>query len=159
MIRNESGEKSMPLTTEATSVAAGAEQPETWYEEFYAALEAKDISVLDRLCTPDTRVQFANHEPSEGRAAVREVMLHFWSTIERMHHRFTNVFEVGDQALLEADVTYTRLDGSSVVIKCATVMRRRDGLVADQHIYIDLTPLTQSASGPDTHPSGEGEPA
>jgi ketosteroid isomerase-like protein len=149
----------MSLTTEATPSAASAQPTKNWYEEFYAALDAKDISVVDRLCTPDTRVQFANHEPCEGRAAVREVMLHFWSTIERMQHRFTNVFEVDDQALLEADVTYTRLDGSSVVIKAGTVIRHRDGLVADQHIYVDLTPLTHGASSPETQPSGEGEPA
>jgi hypothetical protein len=90
----------MSLTTEATPSAAVAEPTNTWYQEFYEALDAKDISVVDRLCTPDTRVQFANHEPCEGRAAVREVLLHFWSTIERMQHRFTNVFEVDDQALL-----------------------------------------------------------
>jgi ketosteroid isomerase-like protein len=158
MVRNVSGEETMSLTTEATPSAAVAEPTKTWYEEFYAALDGKDISVLDRLCTPDTRVQFANHEPCEGRAAVREVMLHFWSTIERMQHRFTNVFEVDDQALLEADVTYTRLDGSSVVIKVATVLRRRDGLVADQRIYIDLTPLFQGAPGPETQ-AVEGETA
>jgi ketosteroid isomerase-like protein len=119
----------------------------TWYEEFYAAMDAKDIEAVGRMCTADTRVQFANHEPVAGREAVRDVMLQFWGTIERMQHRFTNVFEAGDQALLEADVTYTRLDGSSVVIKAGTVIRRRDGLVADQHIYVDLTPLFQPAPG------------
>jgi ketosteroid isomerase-like protein len=149
----------MSLTTEATPAAAIAQPAKTWYEKFYAALDGKDISVLDRLCTPDTRVQFANHEPCEGRMAVREVMLHFWSTIERMEHRFTNVFEVDDQALLEADVTYTRLDGSSVVIKAGTVIRRRDGLVADQRIYVDLTPLTEGASATEARQSGEGETA
>jgi ketosteroid isomerase-like protein len=149
----------MSLTTEAAGSATGTQPTMTWYEEFYAALDAKDIGILDRLCTPDTRVQFANHEPVEGRAAVREVMLHFWSTIERMQHRFTNVFERDDQALLEADVTYTRLDGSSVVIKAGTVIRRRDGLVADQHIYVDLAPLHAGAAGSGAAQAGEGETA
>lgn len=141
----------MSLTSEAAGVVGDAGRKMTWYEEFFAALDAKDITVLDRLCTPDTRVQFANHEPVEGRDAVRQVMLHFWSTIGGMSHEFTNAFEVGDQTLLESDVTYTRLDGSSVVIKAGTVVRRRDGLVADQHIYVDLAPLTQG--GPETSPT------
>jgi ketosteroid isomerase-like protein len=136
----------MSLTSEASGLVGDPDPNMTWYEEFFAALDAKDISVLDRLCTPDTRVQFANHEPVQGREAVREVMLHFWSTIGGMSHEFTNAFEAGDQTLLESDVTYTRLDGSSVVIKAGTVVRRRDGLVADQRIYVDLAPLTEGES-------------
>ena len=145
----------MSLTSEAAGRVGGADRKTTWYEEFFAALDAKDITVLDRLCTPDTRVQFANHEPVEGRHAVREAMLHFWSTIGGMSHEFTNAFEVGDQTLLESDVTYTRLDGSSVVIKAGTVVRRRDGLVADQHIYVDLAPLAQE--GPEAAPAERQE--
>lgn len=138
----------MSLTSEAAGLVGEADRKMTWYEEFFGALDAKDITVLDRSCTPDTRVQFANHEPVEGRDAVREVMLHFWSTIGGMSHEFTNAFESGDQTLLESDVTYTRLDGSSVVIKAGTVVRRRDGLVADQRIYVDLAPLTHGTSEP-----------
>jgi ketosteroid isomerase-like protein len=131
----------MAPTTEATSPAAGLESTLPWYEEFYGAMEAKDIDTVCGMCTEDTRVQFANHEPVTGRDAVREVMLHFWGTIGRMHHRFTHVLESGDHAALEADVTYTRLDGSSVVIKSGTVIRRQEGLIADQRIYVDLAPL------------------
>jgi ketosteroid isomerase-like protein len=131
----------MAATTQEPGQGRGADVM-TWYERFYGALDAKDIDTVASLCTPDTRVQFANHEPVHGMDAVRTTMLHFWSTIERMDHRFTNVFESGDQALLEADVTYTRLDGSTVVIKAGTVIRREGGLVADQRIYVDLTPLT-----------------
>jgi hypothetical protein len=86
-------------------------------------------------------MQFANETPVQGRTAVREVMAGFWATVAGMHHAFTNVFEDGDQTLIEADVTYTRLDGSTVLIKTGTVIRRRSGLVADQHVYVDLAPL------------------
>jgi ketosteroid isomerase-like protein len=137
----------MAPITEATSPAAGAEPALPWYEEFYGAMEAKDIDTVCGMCTEDTRVQFANHEPVTGREVVREVMLHFWGTIERMHHGFTHVLESDDQAVLEADVTYTRLDGSSVVLKSGTVIRRQDGLIADQRIYVDLAPLFAGAEG------------
>jgi len=136
----------MAPITEATSHVAGAGPALPWYETFYGAMEAKDIDAVCGMCTEDTRVQFANHETVTGRDAVKEVMLHFWGTIERMHHGFTHVLESGDQAVLEADVTYTRLDGSSVVIKSGTVIRRQDGLIADQRIYVDLTPLFAGAA-------------
>jgi ketosteroid isomerase-like protein len=137
----------MAPTTEAISPASSAEPKQPWYEEFYGAMEAKDIDIVCGMCTADTRVQFANHEPVTGRDAVRQVMLHFWGTIERMHHGFTHVLESGDQAVLEADVTYTRLDGSSVVIKSGTVIRWQDGLIADQRIYVDLAPLFAGGEG------------
>lgn len=113
----------------------------TWYEEFYASLEAKDITVLDRLCTPDTIIRLANHEPAEGREAVRATTLHFWSMIGSMRHTFTNVVEDGDNAILEAIVTYTAHDGRTVDVLCATAIDRREGLIAAQRIYIDLAPL------------------
>jgi ketosteroid isomerase-like protein len=150
----------MPSTTEATSPGAGAESTLPWYEEFYGAMEAKDIDTVCGMCTEDTRVQFANHEPVSGRHAVREVMLHFWGSIERMHHGFTHVLESGDQATLEADVTYTRLDGSLVVIKSGTVIRRQDGLIADQRIYVDLSPLFAGSADPEqAEQAGEGAAA
>ena len=137
----------MAPSTEATRPVAAAGPTLLWYEQFYGAMEAKDIDTVCGMCTQDTRVQFANHEPVAGREAVRAVMLHFWGTIERMHHGFTHVLESDDQAVLEADVTYTRLDGSSVVIKSGTVIRRQDGLIADQRIYVDLAPLFADAEG------------
>lgn len=145
----------MAPTTEATDAAVAATPALPWYEQFYGAMEVKDIDAVCSMCTPDTRVQFANHEPVTGRDAVREVMLHFWGTIERMHHGFTHVQESGDLATLEADVTYTRLDGSSVVIKSGTVIRRQDGLIADQRIYVDLAPLFAGSD----ETAGDGAPA
>jgi ketosteroid isomerase-like protein len=115
--------------------------PRTWYEDFYAGVDAMDPTVFDRLCTPDTRVQMANHDVVVGREAVKEAIGHFWSTISGMRHTFRKVLEAGDDTLLEADVLYTRLDGSQVVVRVATVIERRDGLVHQQRIYADLSPL------------------
>jgi hypothetical protein len=104
-----------------------------------------DVTVFDRACTPDTRVQLANHDVVVGREAVKRTLGEFWSTISGMEHTFRNVIEVGDEALLEADVRYTRLDGSAVVVRVATVIERRDGLVHEQRIYADLGPLHANA--------------
>ena len=113
----------------------------TWYEEFYAGLDAKDSSVVDRLCTPDTTFRMANHDIDKGRDAVRAGSEHFFTMIGGMRHRFVKVVEQGDSAYLEAIVDYTRLDGSQVSIPVSTAIDRRDGLIAAQRVYLDLTPL------------------
>ena len=113
----------------------------TWYEEFYGGLDAKDITVVDRLCTPDTTLRMANHDIDEGRDAVRAGAAHFFTMIGGMRHRFVKVVEQGDSAYLEAIVDYTRLDGSQVSIPVSTAIDRRDGLIAAQRVYLDLAPL------------------
>ena len=113
----------------------------SWIEELYAAIDARDITFVDRLCTPDTIVRFANHPPAEGRDQVRGALTHVWGTIGGLHHNIEQVTEEGERAVVEAVIDYTRLDGSVVSIPAATVIERRDGLVASQRIYIDMSPL------------------
>lgn len=128
-------------TEEGVQPGTGSSGGRTWYEEFYADLDSKDLTVVDRLCTPDTTMRFANHPMDVGRDAVRSSMEHFFGLISGMRHTFVTVFEHGDQAVLEAMVQYTRLDGSTVDIPVSTSIDRRDGLVAAQRVYIDLAPL------------------
>lgn len=121
-------------------VSGSGGQP-TWYEEFYAGLDTKDLTVVDRLCTSDTTFRMANHPMDIGRDAVRAGTRHFFTMIGGMRHRFVKVLEDNDSAYLEAVVTYTRLDGSTVDISVCTAIDRRDGLIASQRVYIDLNPL------------------
>ena len=113
----------------------------TWWEELYASVDAMDLGFVDRLCTPDTTVRFANHEPDVGRDAVKAALAGFWATIAAMQHSFVHVIDGGDRAVIEASVRYTRHDGTSVAIPVATVIEREDGLISAQRVYIDLTPL------------------
>jgi len=113
----------------------------TWYEEFYAGLDAMDVSTFDRFCTDDTTVTFANHPTDVGREAAKASISHFWSLIGGMRHTFTRFIEDGDAAVLEAICTYTRKDGTTVDIPVATAIDRKDGRIAAQRIYIDLQPL------------------
>jgi ketosteroid isomerase-like protein len=113
----------------------------TWYEEFYAAVDAMDAGAVTRQCTPDTTLRFANHPSAQGREQVRAALEQVWSTLGGLHHTITTVTEQGARAVVEAMVDYTRLDGSVVSIPAATAIERRDGLVAGQWVYVDVTPL------------------
>jgi ketosteroid isomerase-like protein len=136
-----------PMASKPQAIGSSDERAtaRAWYQDFYAGVDAMDVTVFDRACTPDTRVQLANHDVVVGREAVKRALGEFWSTISGMEHTFRNVIEVGDETLLEADVRYTRLDGSAVVVRVATVIERRDGLVHEQRIYADLGPLHADA--------------
>jgi len=117
----------------------------TWYEEFYAHVDAMDTARMAQMCTVDTTVTFANHPPAVGIEEVTGALTRLWSNLAALHHRFVEVIEDGDRAVIEAIVDYTRLDGTTVSIPAATVVLRRDGLIASQRIYIDVAPLFDSA--------------
>ena len=113
----------------------------TWYEEFYAAVDAMDADGVTQQCTPDTTLRFANHPPAQGQEQVRAALEQLWGTLNGLHHTITAVTEQGDRAVLEAVVDYVRMDGSVVSIPVATAIERRDGQVAGQRVYIDAAPL------------------
>jgi ketosteroid isomerase-like protein len=118
-----------------------------WYEEFHAAVDAMDADALGARCTPDTRVQMANHPPAVGSESVLEAPSGFRSTIRGMRHELRLVLEEGDAACIEAVVHHTRKDGSEVAIPAVTMSRRDGELVAEQRIHIDLAPLTEGTAG------------
>lgn len=120
----------------------------TWYEDFYAGVDAMDAARVARMCTADTTVTFANHPPAVGVKAVTAALQQLWSTLNGMQHRFVDVIEDGDRAVLEAIVDYTLPDGRTVSIPAATAILRRDGLIASQRVYIDLAPLFERSEVP-----------
>jgi hypothetical protein len=43
--------------------------------------------------------------------------------------------------MIEAEVTYTRLDERQVTVPVVTIYRRGDALIDDYRIFIDLAPV------------------
>ena len=119
----------------------------TWYETFYARVDAMDIAGIEALCTFDTALRFANLPEVRGRAAVREALGHAWEPLAGLSHEFVQVLESDDHAIVEAIVHYTLRDGRTVAIPSATAIDRRDGLVAAQRIHIDMGPLLATLQG------------
>ena len=48
---------------------------------------------------------------------------------------------IGPATIVEADVTYTRLDGSTVTVPVVTIYRSRGGRIDDYRVFIDLAPV------------------
>ena len=120
----------------------------SWYEEFYARVDAMDIDAMEELCTPDTVLRFANGPEARGRAAMREALGHAWAPLQGLRHEIVEVTESGDTAVVEAVVHYSLRDGGTVSVPSATAVQRRDGLVAAQRVYMDLAPLREALQAP-----------
>lgn len=114
-----------------------------WIFDYYVAADSLDLERLLELHTDDTRLSFANAPVVEGKDGFRAAIGGLFSTIKGMSHRLTGAWSLHDGrvGIAELLVTYTRLDGSEVVIKACTVIRRRGGLVSDLRIHGDFTTL------------------
>lgn len=131
-----------------------------WLREFYDHVDRGGLDAVAELVTDDLEFRIANSPAIRGREAVIEAERAFLTTIAAHTHEFVEVFNDGDTTVLEAVVTYTRLDGTALDVPCATVLRRRGDLVASIHVYLDDCAVFASPSRtPRSDTAGAGAPA
>jgi ketosteroid isomerase-like protein len=107
----------------------------------FAAIDALDADKFVAHLTPDAVFRFGNGDPMTGRAAVKEAVNGFFSTIDGMTHRIKNVWEQGDTTIVQLDIDYHRKDGKTVTVPNADILTYDGDLVRDWQIYIDLAPV------------------
>jgi hypothetical protein len=81
-----------------------------------------------------------------GREQVEESVAGFFALIGGLHHEIIGVWsgtwEGGEVTSVEAEVTYTRKDGSRTQPLPVTSTLRRDGdQIKDYRIFMDVAPL------------------
>jgi ketosteroid isomerase-like protein len=107
----------------------------------FADIDAFDPDKFVARLTPDAKFRFGNADPVTGRAAVKEGVTGFFSTIDGLTHHILNVYEFGDTVIVQIDVEYLRKDGKSVTVPNADILVFDGDLVRDWQIYIDVTPV------------------
>ena len=85
----------------------------------FAAIDRKDSTVFVGYLTDDAVFRFGSAPAVRGRDAIREAVDGFF----------------------EGEVTYTRLDGTSVTLPFADVFEYEGDQIAEYKIYIDIAPL------------------
>ena len=109
---------------------------------------ALDADALSELWHPEGSFQIGAMPRVAGRASVRAFFGQFFSSglFTKIEHEMRHVWNLPDALIYEADVTYTRPDGSTLRVPYTNVVRYRDGLFSDYRVYIDTMPLTNPAS-------------
>jgi hypothetical protein len=134
---DEKGREAMPLN------AADQTGSNSWIYDYFRAADSLDMKRLLDQHTDDVKLTFANYPTMDGKGAYAEVIGGVWSKLKGMSHSLTGAWSVNDDqvGIAEAIVMYTRKDDSVYTIKACTVLRRRDGKVADIRIHADATQL------------------
>lgn len=113
----------------------------SWVHDYYHTVDTMNMDAYLAYHTDDVRLRFANNPTAEGKAAVAGGLHHLWEALSSLKHDFTEIWEVDNVAIVEANITYVRKDGHTVVLPCVTVLRRQGDLVDDVRINMDLSPL------------------
>ena len=120
--------------------------PDGWIERLFASIDRKDAEGFSAFLTGDARFVFGNQPAVQGREAVRDAVAGFFESIAGLQHRIERVWEHSDSVVCHGEVTYRRLDGSSVTLPFADIFDLQDNLVSDYRIFMDVTPLFADAA-------------
>ena len=109
--------------------------------QLFADIDAMAPDAFAQHLAEDAVMRFGNADPVHGRDAIRDVWGGFCAGIDGVSHAVVEQWAVGEATIVEADVTYTRKDGSQVTVPVVTIYRAPGELIADYRVFIDLAPL------------------
>ena len=89
----------------------------------------------------DALYRFANAPIIRGRQAIRDAAANFRQRVRGVSHAMKGLWEAGDTVVCEMEMTYTRLDGTQVIVPCCDVFRVNAETIQEMRIYIDATPV------------------
>ena len=127
-----------------------------WVEQTYEALDAKDVDAFVAQLTPGATVRVGNGDPVAGRVAIRDAYGQFFGAIGSVSHAFTSQLRVDDTLVIEEIVTFTRRDGTAVVLPAATICELTEGKADRMQTYIDMSTLFPRDEVPSLCRAGEG---
>jgi ketosteroid isomerase-like protein len=113
----------------------------SWWTSLFEVVDTKNTEAFLDLLTPDAEFRFANARSACGRAAIGESVGGFFQAIGSSAHTVNRTWQDNDSAVCEGEVTYTRLDGSTLTVPFANVFYLRNGLIARYLIFADVSEL------------------
>jgi uncharacterized protein (TIGR02246 family) len=112
-----------------------------WVKKLFAAIDSKDADAFVGFLTEDAVFRFGNAAPVSGKAAIREMLVGFFTSIRALRHEVTDAWTLPDVVVAIGQVTYTRHDGSTLSVPFADVFKMQKGLTREYLIYVDASRL------------------
>ena len=112
-----------------------------WIRDLFRCLDAKDCNGWLEFLAPDARFRFGNAAVVQGRDAIGEAVTAFFTSISALRHDLEDTWWHPDTVICHGQVTYQRLDGSTLRIPFANVFKLDANLVRDYLIFADTSEL------------------
>ena len=120
-----------------------------WIDRVFQSIDAMDAEAFSDFITEDGSFRYGSGPAVEGRAAIREYVAGFFSTLKSIRHRLIGTWEVEDGAIVivQGEVTYTLPNDAEVPVPFLNLFRMDGDHVRDYLVYADPTPMAEAASG------------
>ena len=112
-----------------------------WITRVYEAVDRKDIERYVQFFTEDCSFRFGNNPAVQGKNGIRQALQQFFPAIKGLKHDNVATWSPSGFEMVEAWVTYTRHDNSTVRVPAVTIYRMQGNLAKDCRIFVDLAPL------------------
>ena len=129
--------------------------------DLFRAIDSMDARTFAEAFTEEGTFRFGNSEPVAGRQQVQQSVSEFFSLIGGLSHNITGVWsgvwERGEVKSVEAEVTFTRRDGSwTQPLPVTSTLRMEEGRISDYAVFMDVSPPVRRArlSGTELNRSG-----
>jgi hypothetical protein len=114
---------------------------EHWLRDFFRALEELDPDELLPYFDETACLRLGEGSPVVGKVDIRRAIVRFFETLRGMHYEHVGFWITEGSAVLEAEVTYTRRDGSTVTLPTASILRFEHRQVTDYHVLSEPAQL------------------
>ncbi len=110
--------------------------------DLFATVDSMDVGKIMSLFAADARIVFGNGQPMVGTDEIRAGITAFYDTIAGLHHGIVHEWNVGDDAIVEFEVSYDRKDRQQVTIPCVTIFHTdAAGKIDNYRVYFDVAPI------------------
>jgi hypothetical protein len=135
-----------PGTLTTDRGAMGVTAVDQWVVDFYGVVDSMDAAAVAEAFSSEGTFRFGNSAPAVGRREIEQSCAHFFSMIGGLHHDITGLWtgswDGGEVRSVEANVTYTRQDGTLIEpLPATTTLRMRGDQVEHCCIFVDVSPL------------------
>ena len=111
----------------------------------FATVDRMDAKGFSEFFSDEGLFRFGNAPTVKGRSEIASAVEQFFASIKSLEHRIIETWSAGDTEIVEVEVTYTRSDDSLVDLMAACVFRMQGELIRDYRIYMDISPLYETA--------------
>jgi len=109
--------------------------------DILAAVDAKDTDKFLTFLSDDASFRFANAEAIDGKKGIGDMLKGFFESITGLSHALEEHWKTDNAVISRGQVTYTRLNGSTLTVPFANIFRMKGDLIKDYLIYVDASQL------------------
>jgi hypothetical protein len=109
--------------------------------DLFAAIDRFDTETFASYLDEEARFKFANIPVITGKNNIFEFVAGFFQSIKAIKHKNFEIYELDGIRFVLANVTYTRLDGTTLSVDFSNTFKLKGNKIKDYLIFIDNSEL------------------